>query len=211
MPGLTIDQANDLSEDAFAATFGGVFEHSPWIARRAWAARPFADVDDLHRKMCRVLLDATPGEQLGVITAHPDLGERLEPLTEESASEQSAAGLNRLSSAELLAFHENNAAYKAKFGFPFVIAARRQDRIAIRFRRASAVSPNDPPFPLEPVRALAVEVERKEGRRGHVAGARPLPLPGADDDGVTRARRGTRARPLWQAEGHRRRRADRRS
>jgi 2-oxo-4-hydroxy-4-carboxy-5-ureidoimidazoline decarboxylase len=126
MPSLP--EINSMSEEAFVAAFGSVFEHSPWIARRAWSATPFENLDDLHGKMVAILREATPEEQFGVIIAHPDLGDRLTPLTAESTDEQAAAGLNRLTREELDRFQHLNAAYKEKFGFPFIICARLNDK-----------------------------------------------------------------------------------
>jgi len=123
----SIPEINSMSENAFVATFGSVFEHSPWIAEKAWSAKPFEDREDLLRKLCAVFRSASDEEQLGVIIAHPDLGDRLTALTPESTGEQAAAGLDRLSTNELLRFQENNTAYKAKFGFPFIICARLND------------------------------------------------------------------------------------
>lgn len=117
-----------MGEDTFVGAFGSVFEHSPWIASLAWAERPFADLPDLHAKLCEVLRNSTAESQLGVIIAHPDLGERLKPLTPESVSEQAAAGLDLLQADELARFHSYNDAYKEKFGFPFVICARLNDK-----------------------------------------------------------------------------------
>lgn len=128
MPTFTLSNINAMDEDAFTAAFGSVFEHSPWIARLAWPSSPFSGLDDLHAKLCAILRSATPGEQMAVILAHPDLGERLVPLTPESVSEQASAGLNLLSPEELSLFNELNTAYKHKFGFPFVICARLNDK-----------------------------------------------------------------------------------
>lgn len=128
MPELTLEAVNAMDESTFEEVFGSVFEHSPWIARRTWPRRPFGDRADLHRKMCRVLRGSTLEEQLDVIIAHPDLGERLAPLTAESIREQASAGLNQLTATELGIFRTSNTAYKEKFGFPFVICARLSDK-----------------------------------------------------------------------------------
>lgn len=124
----TVDEINAMSEASFVEAFGSVFEHSPWIARRTWSSRPFSDREDLHRKMCATFRSATAEEQLGVIVAHPDLGDRLMALTPESTGEQAAAGLDQLTADELALFRQNNTAYKAKFGFPFIICARLNDK-----------------------------------------------------------------------------------
>jgi OHCU decarboxylase len=123
-----------MDRSAFVAAIGGAFEHSPWIAERAWARRPFASVADLHEKLCGVVAAASPDEQVGLIRAHPDLVGRLARegrLTCESAAEQAAAGLDALSADEVAAFERYNAAYRERFGFPFVICARENRKEAI--------------------------------------------------------------------------------
>ena len=130
----TLATLNAMSHDEFVNVCGGLFEGSPWIAERAFDRRPFASLADLHDKLCGVVAEASADEQLMLIRAHPDLVGRLARegrLTSESTAEQSAAGLSDLSPAEVEAFERNNAAYRDKFGFPFVICARenRKDEI----------------------------------------------------------------------------------
>lgn len=130
----TLAQLNAMPRDAFVAACGGLFEHSPWIAERAWPARPFASLADLHEKLTSVVRASTPDEQLSLIRAHPDLVGRLARegrLTGESTSEQAAAGLSSLTPDEVAAFERYNAAYREKFGFPFVICARENKKDAI--------------------------------------------------------------------------------
>lgn len=138
MPGtrLTLAEINTLDRDAFVDRFGGVFEHSPWIAAAAWPARPFASRQALHRAMCEVVARASPEEQLALIQAHPDLVGQAAlagTLTRESTAEQAAAGLdrNRLSEEERAAFATSNQVYRERFGFPFVICARENKKEAI--------------------------------------------------------------------------------
>jgi 2-oxo-4-hydroxy-4-carboxy-5-ureidoimidazoline decarboxylase len=131
---MSIEEINTLDADNFVGRLGFLFEGSPWIAVRAWHARPFAGVEHLHRSLCEVMNRATTDEKLALIQAHPDLAgqaARADTLTPESAGEQTSAGLDRLSSAELAKFERLNQAYKEKFGFPFVICARenRKDTI----------------------------------------------------------------------------------
>jgi OHCU decarboxylase len=126
---LSIDQINALDRDEFVARLGFLFEHSPWIAELAWAARPFADCDELHRRLWAVVERAPLERRLDLIRAHPDLVGRAAlagTLGPASTTEQSAAGLDpdRLTAAEIAAFAELNRAYHARFGFPFVICAR---------------------------------------------------------------------------------------
>ncbi|PWE56922.1 2-oxo-4-hydroxy-4-carboxy-5-ureidoimidazoline decarboxylase [Metarhizobium album] len=114
----------------FVARFGGVFEHSPFIAERAYdeglAIVPLS-AKRVHDALCLIFRRATVEERLGVLRAHPDLAGRLAiagELTEDSRKEQAGAGLDRLSPAEHARFTELNAAYVEKFGFPFIIAVK---------------------------------------------------------------------------------------
>jgi allantoate deiminase len=127
-------ELNGGSSKEFVAVVGGVFEHSPWIAETAWAKRPFSSVADLHEKMCAIVAAAPAAKQLELVRAHPDLVGRLARegrVTRESNAEQSAAGLDRLNEQEITTFERNNAAYREKFGFPFVICARQNRKEAI--------------------------------------------------------------------------------
>ena len=125
-----LSQINKMDRDEFVRIAGPAVEHSPWIARRAAARRPFASLDSLHAAFCEALASATPDEQLAVIRAHPDLvGNAV--LTAQSKGEQAAAGLTDLSPEEAALFDRCNRDYKARFGFPFVICARRNKKDAI--------------------------------------------------------------------------------
>lgn len=129
---MTIEQINALPREEFVRVVGPVFEHSPWIAERTNG--PFADVADLHAKLVATLNAAAGDEKLSLIRAHPDLVGRLAregKLTRESTGEQAAAGLTALSDDEVRQFETYNAAYREKFGFPFVICARENKKDAI--------------------------------------------------------------------------------
>ena len=121
----------------FVARFGGVFEHSPWIAERAHGLElgPAHDTAiGVHSVLARAFRAATDDERLGVLKAHPDLAGKLaaaKRLTPESTAEQAGAGLDALTDAERARFTELNDAYQAKFGFPFIIAVRGLDKEAI--------------------------------------------------------------------------------
>lgn len=125
---------NALDVDGFTALLGGVYEHSPWIARAAAALRPLPTLTDLKTAL-RSVVDTAPADaRLTLIRAHPDLAGRLAQLgqvTAESRREQAAAGLDALSPEDLRRMEEGNVAYRAKFGFPFIICARRHSRDAI--------------------------------------------------------------------------------
>ncbi|UJW74410.1 2-oxo-4-hydroxy-4-carboxy-5-ureidoimidazoline decarboxylase [Rhizobium sp. SL42] len=114
----------------FVARFGGVFEHSPFIAERAFdagfIAEPLTAVD-VHDGMAAMFRTASADERLGVLRAHPDLAGKLAiagELTEDSRKEQAGAGLDRLSADEHQRFTAFNTAYTEKFGFPFIIAVK---------------------------------------------------------------------------------------
>ena len=118
----------------FVARYGGLFEHSPWVAERTFRRGQFADRDELHRELCMTMRAASREEQLALIRAHPDLAGRLAQqgaLTQASSAEQASAGLDRLEPQELERFQRLNSAYRERFGFPFVICARLNDRKAI--------------------------------------------------------------------------------
>ncbi len=128
------DRPSRLSESDFVARFGGVFEHSEWIAKRAFAGELSVANDTaigLAAALTSVFREATPQERLGVLNAHPDLAGKLaqaKRLTESSTSEQASAGLDALTDAERARFTELNSAYVAKFGFPFIIAVRGRSK-----------------------------------------------------------------------------------
>jgi len=130
---LTLPDVNQMSAPEFRGALGGVFEHSAWIAERARAARPFASLEALHAAMVRVVRDASREEQLALLRAHPDLAGRAAragTLSAASLAEQSSAGLDRLTDEEHARFGRLNASYREKFGFPFIIAVRKQDKTA---------------------------------------------------------------------------------
>lgn len=109
-----------------AGPFLGLFEHSPWVVERAFAAAPFPDKCALHAAIMRVVEDATAAEQLALIRAHPELGVKEVLLTEASQAEQQGAGLRAPSPEEFARFTALNDAYREKFGFPFIICVRLQ-------------------------------------------------------------------------------------
>ncbi len=118
-----------LPQAEFVARLGGVYEHSPWVAERAFGARPFASLEALHAAMQAAMLAASRDEQLALIRAHPELLGRREAaaLTESARSEQASAGLDRCTAAEKARMRELNAAYRGKFGFPFIVAVKGLD------------------------------------------------------------------------------------
>ncbi len=131
---MNLAQLNSLSPEEFIRIVGPVFEHSPWIAAAAWAQKPFASVEQVHRALCETVQGAGEEKQLALIRAHPNLVGKLAlagQLTKESTNEQASAGLAQLTPEEVELFQTNNAAYKAKFNFPFIICARLNKKEAI--------------------------------------------------------------------------------
>jgi 2-oxo-4-hydroxy-4-carboxy-5-ureidoimidazoline decarboxylase len=120
---LTMAEVNALDRDAFVAHFGGVFEHSPWVAEAAWHARPFPSADALLGAMLRAGEEAPKERRMALIRSHPDLGARI-AMTETSAAEQRSAGLDRLTAEELAELSSLNRTYAERFGFPFILAVR---------------------------------------------------------------------------------------
>jgi 2-oxo-4-hydroxy-4-carboxy-5-ureidoimidazoline decarboxylase len=118
-----------LARDEFVARFGGIFEHSPWVAERAFDATPDISLtsDGVHEALVAPFRAASQAERLAVLQAHPDLAGKLAiagGLTEDSRAEQAGAGLDRLSATEHARFTGLNTAYTEKFGFPFIIAVK---------------------------------------------------------------------------------------
>lgn len=128
---------SQLDKAGFVASYGEIYEHSPWVAELAWE-KGLTEAHDgpeaLAALMSEVLESASPERQLEVIRAHPDLAGKAAlagTLTDDSTREQAGAGLDQCTPEELARFERLNDAYKAKFGFPFVMAVKGSDRFAI--------------------------------------------------------------------------------
>jgi N-carbamoyl-L-amino-acid hydrolase len=123
----TLEQVNAASPEDAVALLDGIYEHSPWVARGAQAARPFKSLAHLKLALSRSVEAADREQQLALVRAHPELAGKAalaRGLTAESAAEQTRSGLTACTVAELDRLKELNAAYTAKFGFPFVLAVR---------------------------------------------------------------------------------------
>ena len=131
------ERPSAMDRARFVGRFGGVFEHSPWVADRAFDLElgPAHDsATGLHNALCRVFRSASAEERLGVLAAHPDLAGKLaqaKRLTADSSREQASAGLDALTDAERAEFQQMNTAYVAKHGFPFIIAVRDNTKASI--------------------------------------------------------------------------------
>lgn len=134
---MTTAPTSQMTREKFVSEFGGIFEHSAWIAEGAFDLElgPTHDnAQGVHQALARVFRSATEEQRLGVLTAHPDLAGKLaaaKRLTAESTAEQAAAGLNALTAEEHASFIDLNNAYTTKFGFPFIIAVRDNTKTTI--------------------------------------------------------------------------------
>lgn len=133
-PPLSLKILNSMNQTGFTTALGFAFELSPWVVERAWSERPFASVEAMHEAMMAVLEAATTADKLALIRAHPELASKAaiaKQLTAESNAEQASAGLDRLTPEEFARFHDLNAAYRERFGFPFIICVRLNDKASI--------------------------------------------------------------------------------
>ncbi|SEQ83560.1 OHCU decarboxylase [Loktanella sp. DSM 29012] len=136
-PPMTTTRPSEMSRDQFVAEFGGVFEHSSWIAEGAFDLELGPTHDSavgVHNALARVFRSASTDRRLGVLTAHPDLAGKLAAagqLTAESTAEQAGAGLDLLTDQERDMFQSLNAQYVERHGFPFIIAVKDNDKASI--------------------------------------------------------------------------------
>jgi N-carbamoyl-L-amino-acid hydrolase len=127
---IALEELNRLAPKAFVDMLAAIFEHSPWIPQRAAERRPFSSRLELLDAMRAIVQEASSEQRLGLINAHPKLGARgrpRQPLTQASSREQKRAGLDACSDQEYAQLEGINAAYLAKFGFPFILAVRGHD------------------------------------------------------------------------------------
>jgi N-carbamoyl-L-amino-acid hydrolase len=135
---LTLEQLNRASAEQAALMLDGLYEHSPWIAERALAQRPFKSLAQLKYAMCDVLAQAGRQAQLGLIRAHPELAGKAmvsKTLTAESSHEQTQAGLTDCTPEEFAKIQQLNADYNAKFGWPFILAVRGPRGVGLNKRQ----------------------------------------------------------------------------
>ena len=136
-PHRRYDRPSRMDRASFVAQYGSIFEHSPWIADRAFDLElgPAHDTAaGLHNALARMFRSASADERLGVLRAHPDLAGKLaqaKRLTAESTHEQASAGLDALTDHVRATFQRQNADYVAKHGFPFIIAVRDNTKSSI--------------------------------------------------------------------------------
>ena len=123
---LTLDQINALAEPDFLAALGGVFEGAPWVAERAWYMQPFASITALHQAMYNAVRGMAPLARIAWLNTFPDLDTAMgRAVSAASVAEHDGLGLARLDAARLAQLRDGNAAYRTRFGFPFILCARR--------------------------------------------------------------------------------------
>jgi 2-oxo-4-hydroxy-4-carboxy-5-ureidoimidazoline decarboxylase len=130
----SVTEINAMSAEAFARVFGAVYEHSPWVAQRAFAFKPFQNRSHLHSALVASVQSASESEQLGLLNAHPELAGKeaaTGTLTSASTHEQASAGLTAMTAELVRDLQALNAQYLAQFGFPFIIAVRNNTQAAI--------------------------------------------------------------------------------
>lgn len=128
--GTSIQELNQMSEADFISTLGWIFESSPWIAEKAWGKLPFHSKEHLKETLVMIVQKAGKSAQLALLQAHPDLGTRLK-ISDVSLKEQRNAGLETLSEQEYEDLSLLNWLYVEKFGFPFIMAVKGQDKKTI--------------------------------------------------------------------------------
>jgi OHCU decarboxylase len=152
---------SQLERAAFVATFGGIYEHSAWVAERTFdEGLPLPDsVEALHQRLAAQVARASHTEQLALIQAHPDLAGRAAlagELTAASSGEQAGAGLDQCTPDELERFTRHNQAYRAKFGFPFIMAVKGSNRHLI----LAAFEERLPNSPAQEFQRALTEIDR---------------------------------------------------
>lgn len=131
---MRLQDVNALSSKQFVETFGGIYEHSPWVAETAARHRPFATMQQMQQVFSLAVQQAPESQKLALVRAHPELGHRMgiDPdLSAESTQEQGSVGLDRLSPTEYKQLRDLNDAYQKKFGMPFVICVRQATKAII--------------------------------------------------------------------------------
>jgi OHCU decarboxylase len=141
-------QPADMDQAEFLSVFGGLYEHSPWIAEKVHSNGLNAGHNNptvLHEAFCKVINSASRQQQLNLLRAHPDLAGKLaraDELTDASRSEQAGAGLDQCSDEEYRVFTELNNRYKERFGFPFIMAVKGAARTDILLQFQQRVDNN---------------------------------------------------------------------
>ena len=123
----SIDKVNKLNKSDFISIFGNVFEKTEWIAQKSYDSKPYKNFEELFSKMVEIFENSNKESHIKILNAHPDLAIE-KRLTEDSKNEQQNASLNQCTNEEFLEFKKLNEEYKKKFGFPFIIAVKGNNK-----------------------------------------------------------------------------------
>ena len=129
---INIDQLNTLSRQEFVGTLGGIYEHSPWIAEGVADLRPFGNVAALQTAMKTAVEESAEEVRLNLLRAHPEFAGKAATcgeLTEASTQEQGSLSLNKLPPEQHQRMQQLNAGFMEKFGFPGIVAVRKQNSV----------------------------------------------------------------------------------
>jgi 2-oxo-4-hydroxy-4-carboxy-5-ureidoimidazoline decarboxylase len=143
---ISIAALNAAQQSEFVGVLGDIVEHSPWVAERAYAKRPFLSVEDLTAQLMACVRESSIGEKIALFNRHPELAGKeavAGALTENSTSEQGRLGFNRLPPAKFERLNRLNRDYRAKFGFPFIAAIRLHRDLDSVMRQFEARLQND--------------------------------------------------------------------
>ena len=123
----SIDRVNKLSKSGFISIFGNVFEKTEWIAQKSYDSKPYKNFEELFSKMMEIFENTNKENHIKILNAHPDLAVE-KKLTEDSKNEQKIASLNQCTNEEFIEFKKLNEEYKKKFGFPFILAVKGNNK-----------------------------------------------------------------------------------
>ena len=123
----SIDKVNKLNKSDFISIFGNVFEKTEWIAQKSYDSKPYKNFEELFSKMLEIFENTNKENHIKILNAHPDLAIE-KRLTEDSKNEQQNASLNQCTNEEFLEFKKLNEEYKKKFGFPFILAVKGNNK-----------------------------------------------------------------------------------
>ena len=123
----SIDKVNKLSKSGFISIFGNVFEKTEWIAQKSYDSKPYKNFEELFSKMMEIFENTNKENHIKILNAHPDLAVE-KKVTEDSKNEQKIASLNQCTNEEFLEFKKLNEEYKKKFGFPFILAVKGNNK-----------------------------------------------------------------------------------
>ncbi|MFA9557793.1 2-oxo-4-hydroxy-4-carboxy-5-ureidoimidazoline decarboxylase [Evansella sp. AB-rgal1] len=124
-------EINKMTKAEFITIVGAVFEHSPWVAEKAWDSHPFSSFEKMYEVLVKEMNNGDHALKLSLLRAHPDLGSKLE-MSETSKLEQKNAGLSELSEQEFREFSSLNKSYVEKFGFPYIMAVKGKTKETIK-------------------------------------------------------------------------------